>query len=106
MEDFFLLFKVAVPPFPAVHHAFYDERLVGAGTLLAHARKLTLVFQNYSNPWYDLQTAQWFEEDEFGNRPCQRENVCMAGLVVDWVLTYVSDIFLELLEHGLYRDGY
>lgn len=30
----------------------------------------------------------WADRDENDDQPCVRPNVCLAGLVVDWILTY------------------
>ncbi|KAF2449495.1 hypothetical protein P171DRAFT_194540 [Karstenula rhodostoma CBS 690.94] len=85
-DAFFLVFEVSAPPFPAPDHFYHDETLLGAGTYLAHTRKLTLTFTTM-NPWFNLWAGPWAEDDE-NMRPGERGNVCTSGLVVDWILTY------------------
>jgi hypothetical protein len=74
---------------------YFDEYFLGAGTYLAHTRKLTLTF-TASSPWYGLETGPWAEEDGETMRPLDRVNVCISGLVVDWILTYVSPRYMLL----------
>lgn len=41
-----------------------------------------------SDPWFSLYMGPWVDEDENGEQPRIRANVCLAGLVIDWILTY------------------
>ncbi|KAF1977308.1 hypothetical protein BU23DRAFT_293953 [Bimuria novae-zelandiae CBS 107.79] len=85
-DVFLSLFQATVPPFPTPDHPFHDPTLLGAGTYLAYTRQLTLIFTN-TNPWYDLHEGPWVEDTE-GLEPRERANICLAGLIVDWILTY------------------
>ncbi|KAJ4359813.1 uncharacterized protein N0V89_000369 [Didymosphaeria variabile] len=87
MDVFFHVFKVAVPPFPTPDHFYYDDTFLGAGTYLAHTRKLTLSF-TASNPWYELHFGPWAEEDAEGVQHRERGDICTSGLIIDWILTY------------------
>lgn len=65
-----------------------------------YTRSLTLRFSTSgesSNPWYLLTLGPWSETDEDGVRPVDRVNVCSAGLIVDWILTYAWHH--EYLQH-------
>lgn len=68
---------------------YFDETFFGAGTLLAHTRKLAMTFTT-SNPWYNLTLGPWAEGDAEAVQPRERGNVCTSGLIIDWILTYVS----------------
>ncbi|KAL5465548.1 hypothetical protein PMIN07_003997 [Paraphaeosphaeria minitans] len=102
-DVFFLLFKVSAPPFPSPDHFHYDETLIGSGAYLTHTRKLTLDFTSM-NPWYNLGLGPWVEEDDGGMRPGDRAT-CTSGLVIDWILTYVSPRFGPLADPTQVMSG-
>lgn len=66
-----------------------DGTLLDAGTYLAHCRRLTLTFTTM-NPWFDLQSGTWVDGFDEDMQPGNRGDVCTSGLIIDWILTYVS----------------
>lgn len=106
--EYFSFFGVSVPPFNASTDSQHDY-MHGAADLLSSTKHLTLDFGSAytsAHPWYELPSpSPWTmpQDDDVSGMalpPRCRPNVCVAGIVVDWILTYAwHNNYLRHIPH-------